>query len=166
LVLAGALAVVLFSSLGSKGTPIPTVGSPAPAFSLTALGGRGTVGIPADGGSGGRPVVLVFFASWCPPCRAEMPALAHAYRDQPRRSRVAIVGVDGMDSPAAARRFVQASGVTFPVAADSRYSVTEALYALTGEPDAVFVKGDGTIARIVHGPITAAELLAWERTLG
>ena len=165
LVLAAVLAVVLFSSLGSSGSANPVVGSPAPAFSLGALSGRGTVGIPADGGAGGRPVVLVFFASWCPPCRSEMPALARAYRDQPGPRRVAIVGVDGMDSAAAARRFVRASGVTFPVAADTRYSVTEALYALTGEPDAVFVEGDGTIARIVHGPITAGQLLAWERAL-
>jgi cytochrome c biogenesis protein CcmG, thiol:disulfide interchange protein DsbE len=165
-VLAGALGVVLFSSLGSSGNSTPTVGSAAPTFSLSALGGRSTVGIPADGGGDGRPAVLVFFASWCPPCRVEIPAVARVYRDQPARSRVAIIGVDGMDAPAAALGFVRSSGVTFPVAVDARYSVTEALYALTGEPDAVFVAGDGTIARIVHGPITAEQLVAWERALG
>jgi thiol-disulfide isomerase/thioredoxin len=164
-ILAAALGVVLFSSFGSSGSPLPEVGSAAPSFSLAALGGRGSVGVPADGGANGRPAVLVFFASWCPPCRTEIPAIAQAYRDQRAGAKVAVIGVDGMDTPSAALSFVRASGVTFPVAADTRYSVTEALYALTGEPDAVFIAGDGTIARIVHGPITAAQLLAWERAL-
>lgn len=163
--LAVALGVVLFGSLGGSGKALPVVGAPAPSFSLAALDGSGTVGVPADGGADGRPVVLLFFASWCPPCRAELPAIARVFRDQPARARVAIVGVDGMDSLAAARQFVRASGVTFPVAADTRYSVTEALYALTDEPDAVFIDGDGTIARIVHGPVTTSELLRWERAL-
>jgi thiol-disulfide isomerase/thioredoxin len=163
LVLAAGLGIGLFSSLGSPRAGVPTVGTAAPSFSLDALGGGGTVGVPADGGGTGRPVVLVFFASWCPPCRAEMPDLAQAYRSQPNHSRVAVIGVDGMDPTSAALQFVHDSGVSFPVAADPDYRVTEGIYAFNGDPDAVFIDGHGTIARIVHGPITGAQLLGWER---
>ncbi len=164
-ILAAGLGAGLFLSRGSTGPAVPAVGDPAPGFSLAALGGRGTVGVPADGGGNGRPAVLVFFATWCPPCRREIPALARFYRDQPARARVPIIGIDGMDPAPAALAFVRASGVSFPVGLDSAYSVTEGRYALTAEPDAVFITADGTIARIVHGPITPAQLRADERGL-
>jgi len=45
------------------------------------------------------------------------------------------------------------------------YRVTEGLYAFVGDPDAVFVDGNGTIVRIVHGAITASQLRRWERAL-
>ncbi len=164
-ILATGLGIGLFSSLGSPKASVPTAGSVAPTFTLAALGGHGTVGVPADGGGNGRPAVLVFFASWCPPCRTEIPALARAYRDQPPRTRIPVIGVDGMDPTAAALSFVHRSGVRFLVAADPLYRVTEGIYAFNGDPNAVFIRADGTIARIVHGPITAAQLAAFERDL-
>ena len=109
--------------------------------------------------------MLVFFASWCAPCRAEVPAIAAVYRAQGSGHRVAIIGVDGMDPTDKALTFVHGSHVTFPVAVDADYQVTEGLYYFDGDPDAVFVNGNGTIAHIVHGPITAAELVTWERRL-
>jgi thiol-disulfide isomerase/thioredoxin len=163
--LAAGLGIGLVLSFGSNGPGAAVVGAPAPSFSLPALDGRGTVGVPADGGGDGRPAVLIFFASWCPPCRAELPALARFYRDQPEHDRVPLIGIDGMDPRAAAFAFVRASGVRFPVGLDSVYSVTEGRYALTAEPDAVFITARGTIARIVHGPITPAQLRSDERGL-
>jgi cytochrome c biogenesis protein CcmG/thiol:disulfide interchange protein DsbE len=165
LVVAVGLGVGLFTSIGTPKAAVPAAGSPAPSFSLASLTGGGPVGTPASGGGNGRPAVLVFFASWCGPCHAEMPALARAYRDQTPSGRVAVIGVDGMDPVHSALAFVRASGVSFPVAKDPDYRVTEGLYGFDGDPDAVFVKADGTIARIVHGPITAPQLLTWERDL-
>jgi thiol-disulfide isomerase/thioredoxin len=165
IVLATALGIGLFSSLGTPKQVVPAVGATAPSFSLGRLGGGGTVGTPADGGGSGRPVVLVFFASWCTPCAAEMPALAAVYRHQSPRGRIQVIGVDGMDPTKDALAFVRRSGVGFPVAADPLYQVTEGLYFFTGDPDAVFIDSDGTIAGIVRGPITAAQLTAWERRL-
>lgn len=165
LVVAAGLGVGLFTSIGTPTQAVPTAGSAAPSFSLAALTGRSPVGTPTTGGGNGRPAVLVFFASWCGPCHVEMPALARAYRDQPRPNRVPVIGVDGMDPVHNALAFVHSSGVTFPVAKDPDYKVTEGLYGFDGDPDAVFVRADGTIARIVHGPITATQLVTWERGL-
>jgi thiol-disulfide isomerase/thioredoxin len=165
LVAAAALGVGLFTSLGTGPHGPPGVGSGAPTFSLPSLEGHGAVGTPADGGGGGRPAVLVFFASWCAPCRTEIPAIANAYRDQAGGHRVTVIGIDGMDPTGDARAFVRKSGVTFPVAADADYRVTEGLYYFDGDPDTVFINGNGTIARIVRGPVTASELVSWEREL-
>lgn len=166
LALAVGLGIGLFSSLGTPATPAPAVGRAAPGFTLGRLGGGPRIGVPADGGGDGKPVVLVFFASWCTPCQSEIPNIAAVYRHQRAGSRVPIIGVDGNDPTADALAFVRRSGVTFPVAADPQYSVTNGLYDFIGDPDTVFVDGDGTIAHIVRGPVTAAELVAWERRIG
>lgn len=164
-VLATGLGIGLFTSLGVPRAAVPAVGAAAPTFSLSLLEGRGSAGTPADGGGSGKPAVLLFFASWCTPCQSEVPAIADVYRGQPGSSRVPVIGVDGQDPRNKALAFVHRSGVTFPVAVDPDYQVTEGLYDFTGDPDAVFINGNGTIAHIVHGPITASQLLAWERRL-
>lgn len=165
IVVAVGLGIGLFSSLGTPKSVVPTVGQSAPVFSLGRLGGGARIVVPADGGGGGRPVVLVFFASWCTPCQTEIPTIASIYRHQSGSARVGIIGIDGNDPTADALAFVHRSGVTFPVAADPRYAVTNGLYYFTGDPDAVFVNGDGTIAHIVRGPVTRDELLRWEHRI-
>lgn len=164
-VLAGALGVGLFTSIGTTATSTPGVGSVAPSFSLRALGGGPRVGTPADGGGNGRPAVLLFFASWCAPCQSEVPAIEGAFRAQ-HGHRIALIGVDGQDPVPQALAFVHRAGVTFPVAEDAEYTVTEGLYGFNGDPDAVFINAEGTIVHIVHGPITPSELETWERRLG
>src|ERR1039458_2430434 len=77
----------------------------------------------------------------------------------------AVIGVDGNDPTGDALKFAHESGVTFPVAVDPYYQVTEGLYYFSGDPDAVFINGNGTIEHIVRGPITRSELVTWERRL-
>lgn len=169
IVLAAGLGFGLFSTVGPGQSGPPTPGSAAPSFSLPRLGGGGTVGTPKDGGGGGRPAVLVFFASWCAPCQVEMPALSTAYRSQQHHggklARIALIGVDTADPTTQALAFVHKSKVGFPVAADRTYDVTEGSYYFNGDPDAVFIDGNGTIVHISHGAITAAELVHWESKL-
>jgi thiol-disulfide isomerase/thioredoxin len=168
-VLAAGLGVGLFSTIGTGRHGPPSPGSAAPSFSLPRLGGHGTVGTPEDGGGNGRPAVLVFFASWCAPCQAEMPALASAYSAQQRHggklAGIAVIGVDTADPPSQALVFVHKSMVTFPVAADRVFIVTEGTYFFDGDPDAVFIDGDGTIVHITRGAITPAQLVHWEDKL-
>lgn len=168
-VLAAALGVGLFTSFGSspKSGQLD-VGAPAPHFSVPALSGGGRVGLPADGGGRGHPAVVLFFASWCTPCHAELPALAHVYRQQQSsRSRLAgvrLIGVDTADPEPNALAFVKSSGVTFPVAADTQYAVIDR-YDFVGDPDAVFVNADGTIAGVKQGALSTASLVSWEHRL-
>ena len=77
-----------------------------------------------------------------------------------------MIGVDSEDSTGSAKSFIQSAGVTFPVAADPDITVTSGLFSFEGDPYAVFVKGDGTIARIVRGAVlTPSSLTADERAL-
>ena len=171
IVLAAGLAIGLFTGIGtgSKGGP-PKVGDQVPAFSLPRLGGGSDGGVPTDGGGNGHPAIVLFFASWCGPCQAEVPMVAKTYRhEQATHSRltgVALVGVDGSDPTANALAFVHQSGVTFPVGADRNYALTEGTFAFVGLPEAVYVNGNGTIAAIHRGAITnAAQLATWQRRL-
>ncbi|MHB1584989.1 MAG: TlpA family protein disulfide reductase, partial [Acidimicrobiales bacterium] len=108
------------------------------------------------------------FASWGTPCHAELPALARAYRQQQAsRSRLAgvrLIGVDTADPRPNAVAFVKSSGVTFPVAADTQYAVIDR-YDFVGDPDAVFVNADGTIAGVKQGALSTASLVSWEHRL-
>ena len=88
LVLAAALGVGLFTSVGTKkNAGPPQAGGQVPSFSAPRLNGSGTVRVPADGGGGGTPAVLLFFGEWCTQCHTELPPLAAAVRRQERGGR-------------------------------------------------------------------------------
>jgi peroxiredoxin len=169
-VLAAALAVGLFSTVGGPSAPsLPRAGSPAPGFSLPAVAGGGRVGTPATGDAGGRPEVLLFFGNWCAVCHTDTPPLATAVRAQQQAggplARIRVIGVDSYDSRGAARSFAADSGVTFPVALDSVAKVTNGLYDFTGDPETVFVDARGTITAVKYGPLSPTAFLSLERKL-
>ncbi len=81
-------------------------------------------------------------------------------------STIRVVGVDSLDTAASARAFIKGAGVTFPVAYDADASVTSGLFYFDGDPYAVFVKGDGSINKIVRGDVLSpASFTADERAL-
>jgi peroxiredoxin len=168
-VAAAILAVGLFTSLGTSHTTASQVGGPAPDFSLPTVAGTGRVGTPGSGGGHGTPAVLLFFGSWCSVCHSELPPLAATVRKQQQAhgalSRIAVIGVDSYDTRSTAGSFLRASGVTFPVALDSVAQVTNGLYAFTGDPETVFIGGDGTISAIKLGPLSPAAFVSLERRL-
>jgi thiol-disulfide isomerase/thioredoxin len=181
-VLAAALGVGLFTSVGtSQGTPGsgsgsgsggPYAGGPVPGFTAPNVGpvGGSQVSVPGDGGSGGTPAVLLFFGNWCPSCHQELPPLAAEVRQDAAAggslARIHVIGVDSEDSRSSAQSFIRSSGVTFPVAYDPDISITSGLFYFTGDPYAVFVRGNGTIDRIVRGDVlTPSSLAADERAL-
>jgi peroxiredoxin len=168
------LLIGLLTSIGtsSSTTGAPREGGPVPSFSGDNLGPTGSsqISVPADGGGNGTPVVLLFFGAWCSSCHAELPPLAAAVRKQEQAhgalSRIHVIGVDSFDKASTAKSFIHAAGVTFPVASDPGAGITSGLFYFDGDPYAVFVNGDGTIAKIVRGAVlTPSSLTADERAL-
>ncbi len=105
----------------------------------------------------GRPVVVNFWASWCPPCRQELPALAAMARRY--GGRVAFVGVDTNDQRSSALSFMRAAGVTYPVAFDANgtVAVREGLFGL---PDTLFVSPSGVVVGRQLGPMSESRIEA------
>jgi len=174
IVLALVLGVFLFTGLGTSqgSTGPPHEGGAVPSFTRQNVGpvGGARVAVPADGGGNGTPAVLLFFGNWCPSCHQELPPLAAAVRAQDKAggplSHIRVIGVDSEDSVSSAKSFIRDAGVTFPVASDPDITVTSGLFYFEGDPYAVFVKGDGTIAKIVRGAVlTPSSFTADERAL-
>lgn len=126
-------------------------GEQAPQFRLALLSG-GTLDLAE---LRGKPVVVNFMASWCPPCRAEMPAFEKAW--QLHKDRVVFVGVAVEDTEAAAKALVAKTGVTYPVGLDEGNQIARA-YELRGMPTTVFLDPNGVVVKRVTGEVTEGAL--------
>jgi cytochrome oxidase Cu insertion factor (SCO1/SenC/PrrC family) len=138
--------------------PSPSAGGKAPAFMLTGTDGR-QVSLAS---LGGRPAVINFWATYCPPCRAEMPLLQRHLGSQPG---VQLVLVNEGDGGRAARDFLDSLGVHLPALLDSDLSVGHA-YGAVALPMTVFIRADGTIAARHLGQLDDIVLAAQLATLG
>jgi thiol-disulfide isomerase/thioredoxin len=125
-----------------------TPGKSAPAFTLEGLAGP-AVAVPAAG----KVTVLNFWATWCPPCREELPELDKFARDNPA---VAFYAVDLQEPAAKVRDFLKQNGYSFPVLLDSGGSAAQA-YRINAIPTTVVIDKSGLKFRKT-GPVTAAEL--------
>jgi cytochrome c biogenesis protein CcmG, thiol:disulfide interchange protein DsbE len=126
-------------------------GTPAPALALPGLDG-GTVDLAAYRG---RPVVVNFWASWCEPCKRELPLLAEAVRRA--GGDLAVIGVVVRDDPAAARAMAARYQARWPMAVDRGERVAGA-WRVALLPQSFFVRADGTIASQQPGELTRAGL--------
>lgn len=134
-----------------------TTGQKAPAFTLPTLDG-GTTSL-AD--HNGKRVLINFWATWCPPCRAEMPAIQRLY-ERYRGQDFVVLAVDFQESEDVVRPFVQELGLTFPILLDETGDVARD-YRVLGLPSSYFVDREGTI-RQVHIGAMSEEFM--ETTLG
>jgi peroxiredoxin len=131
--------------------PAPTVGHPAPDFTLTGLDGQTFTLSDLRG----KPVVLNFWATWCPPCRAEMPELQAA--SERLAGDVAIIGVNQGENAQQVRGFIDPLGFTFPMPLDERMDVSRQ-YLVRNLPTTFFIDRDGIIRHTQIGPLTEATL--------
>jgi cytochrome c biogenesis protein CcmG/thiol:disulfide interchange protein DsbE len=138
--------------------PAPAMGHPAPDFTLSVTSG-GEITLSA---LRGMPVVLNFWATWCPPCRAELPELQAA--SEKYAGQVAIVGVNQAESPGAVGAFVKGLGLTFQMPLDTRAGVSRA-YAVRSLPTTFFIDRQGVIRQIQIGPLTEATLAQLLRSI-
>jgi cytochrome c biogenesis protein CcmG/thiol:disulfide interchange protein DsbE len=143
-------------------TPEPhSAPRPAPNFNLFELGHPGKrVALAAYAG---RPVIINFFASWCPPCRRETPLLASFYRAH--HGQVLMIGVDSGDESAAALRFVASNQVTYPVGVDAYPAPASTSYGIIGLPQTFMLNARHQIVKHISGDITQGELDAWASSL-
>ena len=132
--------------------PAPAVGHPAPDFSLPTVDG----GMVTLSELRGTPVVLNFWATWCPPCRAELPELQAAslrYAD-----KIAIIGVNQVESVGLVAAFVSDMGLTFAIPLDAQGQVSR-FYQVRSLPTSFFIDRDGVIRQMQIGPVTEATLV-------
>lgn len=107
----------------------------------------------------GSVIILNFWASWCPPCRAEMPAFQEVYEGYNENGLV-IIGVNAtyQDDDAAARQFVTERGVKFPILFDKDNSASR-LYQIQALPTTFFIDQRGIIRKVIYGgPLNEALL--------
>lgn len=138
---------------GSAPPPSPREGFTAPDFTLELLGGGQTTLFNLRG----KVVLVNFWATWCPPCRAEMPAIEKVYRSfKPLGLEVLAVNLTDQDSEAAVAAFIRELGLTFPIPLD-RSGEVSARYTLRGLPSSFFIDRQGVIRSVVvGGPMSEA----------
>ncbi len=160
------LFLVLASSVGgciaSPAVPSPILESnneangdalqPAPDFVLQTLGG--TEIRLSD--YRGQVVMLNFWASWCPPCKAEMADI-NTYYETHRDEGFAVIGINIKERADAVERFVESQHLSFPVVLDSDGSVADT-YGVVGLPTSFFVSREGKIVGYWSGELTSEML--------
>ena len=150
---AAVLALVLAIGLSGKNG---AVGRLAPALPREPLTGPAVTLATLRATAGRRPALVVFWASWCEPCRREAPTVERFARSPAGRGR--LVGVDWSDEAASARRFIAKYRWSFSNLRDGEGTVGFA-YGLRYLPTTFVVGADGRVEKTLLGPQT-------EQTLG
>lgn len=147
------VSVATFTRGGTSPDERITIEGAAPAFDLPRVGAPDEpVTLAAFAG---KPLVINFWASWCVPCRKEMPALQRA--SERLAGRVVFVGINHQDIAADAAEFERNVGVTYPSGHDPGGDVARA-YGVLGLPTTVFVDQSGRIVARRPGEITDEKL--------
>jgi peroxiredoxin len=130
-----------------------TVGQPAPNFTLTDLNGNShTLSALA-----GQPVIINFWATWCLPCRIEMPELQTTHEQYAEQGLV-ILALNQEEDPETVRRyFYDEMDLTFTPLLDERGDVSR-LYTAFGFPTTFFVNEAGMITAVHRGPLTQEQI--------
>lgn len=156
-----ALVVVLWTRLTAAqhiirgAATVPLVGHAAPDFTIT----------PIDSTSGesirlasfkGQPVILNFWASWCPPCNTETPLLQKTWQ-QYQADKVTFIGIDYQDQQQSAEQFLQKYHITYPTGQDTSGAISVD-YGVSNVPSTVFIDKSGVVVRKILGPVDAKML--------
>ncbi len=150
--LASLLVALLVGCGGAQ--PAARLGSPAPDFTLQSADGN-TVRLSDFKG---KPVLINFWATWCQPCREEMPALEELY-EQYRDQGLVILAVDMEEDLRLVRRWIDQGGYTFTFVLDSEGEQVKR-YNINASPTSYFVGRDGVIRDLKLGALSRDEMKA------
>ncbi len=132
----------------------PEINAIAPPFTLTTITGE-TVDLAELRGT---PVIINFWATWCTPCKVEMPILQRLYTDYQAQG-LHILAINLGEEPAAVREWQTTLGLTYDLLLDTQTS-TAARYYLRGQPSTYVVSPTGIITHIYYGPVSDQALRA------
>ncbi len=145
----------MYAQQDSSAKEAPQEGFLAPEFTLETIEGDSV----SLHDFRGKVIVLNFWATWCPPCREEMPALQSMY-EKYREEGMVVLAVDltAQDTTEDVQAFIAKNSLTFPVLMDVSATVARA-YRAQALPTTFFIGKDGTIQKIiVGGPMSPALL--------
>ena len=156
----------IFLAIGVMGTTTATsrsgkelVGKKAPSFVAPKVGGQ----LVSLENHKNKPLVLNFWASWCPPCRDETPGMERIWRKYEDQG-VVILGINVQDGEKEAERYISEFGVTFSNALDLDGSITVD-YGVTGLPVTFFIDNDSVVTGRWVGSISEDRLDNWVSNL-
>ncbi len=156
--MAGALWIILSAETDAplvNELPAPVAGFPAPDFTLKTPAGE-TMTLSA---LRGQAVLINFWATWCPPCRAEMPALQKMYEEY-REQGFIVLAINSafQDDPLRIAPFAAQYDLTFPILLDKTAHVSRA-YQVRSLPSSYFINRSGLITQVVIGGPMSETLL-------
>jgi len=129
----------------------PEIGKLAPDFQLNNLDGQ----LVSLSDFRGRPVLVTFWTTWCPPCRSEMPFIQDTFTDKKWLDEgLVVLAIDIGESPSIVREFVKDYGLTFPMLLDIERDVSLE-YHVRAIPTTFFIDREGMIRDIKIGPFSS-----------
>jgi peroxiredoxin len=141
-----AFSVLILSTLIATFAWSATASGPAPGFTLKSREGKDI----SLASFKGQVVLLNFWATWCGPCREEMPKLEALY-EKYNALGFTLVGVNVENNPDGAKKWLEDNGpVTFPILLDTKNEVSK-LYRVDTMPSTVLIAKDGTMRFVHHG---------------
>jgi peroxiredoxin len=141
------------ASLGPVDAGPPRVGEPAPDFALMSTDGQPVRLSELRG----RAVLLNFWATWCGPCKVELPDFDSVYRSQ-RESDFTVLAVNFQESRKEARTYMAENNLDLPTLLDARGEVAQA-YRVAGLPATFFIDRDGIVREVNLGLVTRDQLV-------
>ena len=141
----------------SSDTPVATVGKLAPDFQLQNLDGQSV----SLSDFIGKPVLINFWATWCPPCRAEMPHLQEI-SDEWSDKGLVLLAVNVGDSPSKVEKFMQDNNLSLPVLLDPKETIVQKYY-IRALPTTFFIDTEGVVQSKIVGAFPNKEAI--EKTL-
>ena len=160
LVNVGLLALILTQLLTPAAHTVsdPLIGHPAPNFLLVMLHTDSGKSVLSLSNFKGKPIVLNFWASWCQPCKEELPLLENAWKQmQAQKKDIVFLGIDFQESKSDATSFLQLHGITYPAGLDTNGSIAN-IYRITSLPQTIFIDRNGTVTSREPRELTAQVL--------